>query len=174
MSTRKRGYSEGVNPWRRLYIANEFNELQGTKHVTTEMILLLFLVIVEGFGFKYLALMEATPSRVPSDSPENFCLSFFVITTVIFVIGVGEYCLQMLLQLFDPPSYVDFVDLCSVANISVVIFNDYYQGYYIHGKSPMGSADVSSEKLRLNLEAEAQGEGASRGIHPTHPNMSSA
>jgi meckelin len=145
----------GVNPWRRLYIANEFNELQGTKHVTTEMILLLFLVVVEGFGYKYLALMESTPSRELSDSPESFPLSFFVITTVIFVLGVGEYILQMLLQLYDPPSYVDFVDLCSVANISVLIFNEAFQGYYIHGKSPMGAADVSSEKLRLNLEAEA-------------------
>lgn len=33
----------------------------------------------------------------------------------------------------------------------------------------MGAADVSSEKLRLNLEAEAQGEGAARGIHPSMP-----
>lgn len=80
----------------------------------------------------------------------------------------------MLLQLYDPPSYVDFVDLCSVANISILIFNDNYQGYYIHGKSPMGAADVSSEKLRLNLEAEANGEGASRGIHPTHRGMDTA
>jgi hypothetical protein len=63
-----------VNPWRRLYIANEFNELQGTKHVTSEMILLLFLVVVEGFGYKYWALMEASPSRVNSDSPESFPL----------------------------------------------------------------------------------------------------
>ena len=93
MHTRKRGYKAGVNPWRRLYIANEFNELQGTKHITTEMILLLFLVVVEGFGYKYLALMESTSSRVDSDSPESFPLSFFVITTVIFVLGVGEYML---------------------------------------------------------------------------------
>ena len=42
-----------------------------------------------------------------------------------------------------------------MANISVLIFNEAFQGYYIHGKSPMGAADVSSEKLRLNLEAEA-------------------
>lgn len=89
--SQKGRYADGVNPWRRLYIANEFNELQGTKHITTEMILLLFLVIVEGFGLKYLALMEANPSRVPSDSPMSFPLSFFVIVTVIFVLGVGEY-----------------------------------------------------------------------------------
>jgi hypothetical protein len=50
------------------------------------------------------------------------------------------------------------------------MFNENYQGYYIHGKSPLGAADVSSEKLRLNLEAESQGEGAVRGIHPSMPN----
>ena len=82
----------------------------------------------------------------------------------------GKSTLPMVLQLYNPPSYVDFVDLCSVANISVMLFNDSFQGYYIHGKSPLGAADVSSEKLRLNLEAEAQGEGAARGIHPSMPN----
>jgi hypothetical protein len=60
------------------------------------MILLLFLVVVEGFGYKYWALMESTPSRVQSDSPESFPLSFFVLTSVIFIIGVGEYILQMI------------------------------------------------------------------------------
>jgi meckelin len=76
----------------------------------------------------------------------------------------------MILQIRNPPSYVDFVDLCSVANISVLLFNENYQGYYIHGKSPLGAADVSSEKLRLNLIAEEQGEGAVRGIHRSMPN----
>jgi len=38
-----------VNPWRRLYIANEFCELQGSKHLTTEGILFIFLILVEGF-----------------------------------------------------------------------------------------------------------------------------
>jgi|TARA_B110001450_G_C17171123_1_gene299373 hypothetical protein len=57
------------------------------------MILLMFLVVVEGFGYKYLALMESTPATVYSDSPMSFPLSFFVITTVIFGLGVGEYIL---------------------------------------------------------------------------------
>ncbi len=48
-----------VNPWRRLYIVNEFNELQGSKHINTDMILLLFLVLTEGFGYKNWALMES-------------------------------------------------------------------------------------------------------------------
>ena len=71
----------------------------------------------------------------------------------------------------DPPAYVDFVDLCSIANISVMIFNEELNGYYIHGKSPSGSSDVSSEKLRLNLVAESMGNATIRGIHSTMPDQ---
>jgi hypothetical protein len=41
-----------VSPWRRLYLANEFSELQCKKHINSELILLFFLVLVEGFGLK--------------------------------------------------------------------------------------------------------------------------
>lgn len=78
---------QGVNPWRRLFIVNEFNELQGSKHINTDIILLLFLVITEGFGCKNFALMEADLSTTDSDSPENYALMFFVIVSIIFGIG---------------------------------------------------------------------------------------
>ena len=68
-----------------------------------------------------------------------------------------------------PPGYINFIDLCSVANISVIMFNEDLNGYYIHGRSPSGSADVSFEKLRLNLQAECQGNSTIRGIHPSMP-----
>ena len=70
----------------------------------------------------------------------------------------------MLIAFLSPPAYVDFVDLCSVTNISVIIFNEDLNGYYIHGKNPSGASDVSSEKLRLNLLGEAQGNATIRGI----------
>ena len=43
-------FQEGVNPWRRLYLANEFNELQGQKHLNSEGVLLLFICLADGFG----------------------------------------------------------------------------------------------------------------------------
>ena len=82
---------QAVNPWRRLFIANEFNELQGSKHITTEMILILFLVFSEGFGYKYWSLMQADLTTVKTDSPENYVLNFFVTTCIIFGIGCVEY-----------------------------------------------------------------------------------
>jgi len=152
-----------------LYIVNEFNELQGSKHINSEIILLLFLVVVEGFGYKNWALMNSDLNSEPSDSPENYAFQFFVTVSIIFGIGVVQYGFQMLFAMVDPPAYVDFVDLCSVANISIIIFNEDLTGHYIHGKSPTGNADVSSEQLRLNLIAESCGNATIRGIHPTMP-----
>lgn len=156
-------------PWRRLFIVNEFSELQGSKHITSEMILILFLVVTEGFGFKNYSLMEPSFTRVKSDSPESYPLTFFIIACVVYGIGTIEYILITILALKYPPKYVDFQDLCSVANISVLIFNEDLKGYYIHGKNPSGYADVSSKRLRLNLESEKQGNATIRGIANTHP-----
>lgn len=158
-----------INPWRRLFIVNEFNELQTSKVVVTEMMLILFLVIAEGFGFKNFSQMEANISRDQSMSPQSFSLNFFVITCIIFFIGCLQYTLTSVLSPMFPPDYVEFIDLCSVANISLIMFNEDLNGYYIHGKSASGAADVSSERLRLNLEAEKQGNATIRGIHSSLP-----
>ena len=96
--------------------------------------------------------MEADLSTSESKSPENYALNFVVITLVIFGIGVIKFAVESLISPIFAPDYVNFVDLCSVANISVIMFNEELNGYYIHGKSASGAADVSSEKLRLNLE----------------------
>jgi len=44
--------SKHVNAWRRLFLLNEFNELQSYKLISTEMNLFLFAVITEGLGVK--------------------------------------------------------------------------------------------------------------------------
>ena len=43
---------------------------------------------------------------------------------------------------------MDFVDLCSVANVSLFKFEEKLNGYYIHGESPTKSADVSLTTLK--------------------------
>ena len=114
----------GVSPWRRLLIANELNELQSKKHVKSETILLVFLLITEGFGFRYYSQMEPNLTRTKSQTPENYPLMFFVTTILIYTFGTLDYLFQMILAIWWPPDYVNFYDLCSVANISVVMFND--------------------------------------------------
>jgi len=147
-------YKQGVNPWRRLFIINEFSELQTSKNISTEIMLFLFLICAEGFGFKYWATMEPDISTVASDSPTEYVLNFFVIFIIIFGIGTVQFVFATALSPIFPPDYVDFVDICSISNISIIMFNSELKGYYIHGKSSTGNADVSSETLRLNIENE--------------------
>ena len=100
---------------------------------------------------------------------ENYALNFFVTTCIVFAIGVADYVLQMAVSIKLPPDYVSFQDLCSVANISVLMFDDSYRGYYIHGKSPTGSADLNSENLSLSLEQEQRGKASMRGLVASRP-----
>jgi meckelin len=40
------------------------------------------------------------------------------------------------------------VDLCSVANISIIIIDDSLHGYYLHGENPIGFSEGSTEHLQ--------------------------
>lgn len=60
----------------------------------------------------------------------------------------------------------DFVDACSVANISVFILDEPFHGYYIHGKAPSSRGDWSHTELEKVLHDEDKGIGFSRGLTP--------
>lgn len=100
-----------------------------------------------------------------NDSPEDYVLNFFIIFLILFMVGSVSYFFQTAFAVWNPPPYLDFVDLCSVANISIIVFNEEMNGYYIHGKSPSGASDVGSQRLSLNLEAEMAGNANVRGMH---------
>ena len=47
-----------------------------------------------------------------------------------------------------------FVDLCSVSNISVFIMSRRLYGFYIHGRSVHGHADTNMREMNQNLFKE--------------------
>ena len=59
---------------------------------------------------------------------------------------------------------LNFVDLCSVSNISVFIVDENQHGYYIHGRSPHGLTDVNMKDMVMNLEREARSLSGTRGL----------
>lgn len=67
-------------------------------------------------------------------------------------------------KMATPP--MNFVDLCSMANISIFIFSSYYHGYYIHGLNPVGASEGSIEDLKEVLTKESKGNSRSRGLLP--------
>lgn len=48
----------------------------------------------------------------------------------------------------------DFVDLCSMANISVFIMHQAQYGYYIHGRSVYGKADTNMKEMFEMMKKE--------------------
>lgn len=55
-----------------------------------------------------------------------------------------------------------YVDLCSMSNISVFILENDMFGYYIHGRSVHGRADTGMREMHENLKREEVG-GVVRG-----------
>jgi meckelin len=62
------------------------------------------------------------------------------------------------------------MDLCSVANISVIIMDTYLHGFYIHGEAPWISSDLVLSELKKNLDRESDGKTMKRGISDKYPN----
>jgi meckelin len=69
-------------------------------------------------------------------------------------------------QRFVEDRILNFIDLCSVSNISVFILTDNLYGYYIHGRSPHGTTDVNIRDMIMNLERESNQMSGTRGLQP--------
>lgn len=160
-----------VNGWRTIYLVNEFNELQTYRLIRTDVTLILYALFMEGFGFKHWITHDPDLNLFNTDSPKNYTLFFFVTTLLIFAIGILQYALSYAIKHWKPLRTEDFVDICSICNQSILLFDETYQGYYIHGRSPYGQAEISGEQLRLALEFESCGNAQMRGIIPEDPDM---
>ena len=83
----------------------------------------------------------------------------------------GRYILKKAGCGMCPLKTEEFTDLCSVTNMSVMIFDESFGGYYIHGRSPYGYTEISTEKLRRSLVQESRGQGQIRGLSQEDPDL---
>lgn len=154
-----------VNAWRHLFLINEFHELQTHRIISSEVLLIAYALIMEGIGV--INWTNHDPNLVIHDepSPRNFTLFFFITACVIYGLGILYLIFRALLSLCGVTyKKTEFVDLCSVCNISFLMFDENLHGYYIHGRSPYGQAEISVEELRKALLYESQGRAQIRGI----------
>lgn len=70
----------------------------------------------------------------------------------------------LILERFFSDPLRSFADLCSVLNVSVWILTQRNFGYYIHGHSPAGRADVGLGSILSVLSAESSDLIPKRGI----------
>ena len=153
------------SPWRSIHIVNQFNLLQKSRTISIPFCFLLLIMCYysKSIGFdKYGKLFPAIYTI--ENSVESIILRHFFGTFILFISGTLQYVLRRLVQIWIPTRKTEFLDLCSVANISVLILKESLRGYYIHGQSPLGVADTTLQQLIQFLEEEGKGKIRGRGL----------
>ena len=151
--------------WRGIHVADQFNILQKQRTISLELCfcILMFFWYHEGIDLRGLSKSLAGTEKI-EDTRENNFLRFFLSSGIIYIVGIIQFGIQRLLQLWIPLKKTEFLDLCTVSNISVFILDDSLHGYYVHGKSPFGRADTSLNELIKNLTEEEKGKIKKRGL----------
>ncbi|XP_029041159.2 meckelin isoform X1 [Osmia bicornis bicornis] len=156
-----------ISIWRTYFIANQWLNLQTQRKISVIIQIVAVLCtfqVIQLYPW-ILAIPELTSNS--SDSNYNFILYY----TICILIYISIYCIQWVVstvtyQLFIPNRMQEFVKLCSVANISVFILPFNYYGFYIHGRSVHGFADIDLPTLMNNLEKEKNNLCAHKGLVP--------
>lgn len=87
------------------------------------------------------------------------------------LIYVACYAIQRLYHFSIHERFVSnaiqqYVDVCSMTNISVLVFSIQTFGYYIHGRSPHGFADTDMCTMVQQLRRESENMCGHRGLLP--------
>ncbi|XP_067093967.1 meckelin [Osmerus mordax] len=160
-----------VSIWRTYFVANEWNEIQTIRKINPTFQIMAVLFLLEVVGFSSLSLREpwAVLERPPQafSPPSSLTLRYGLAASLWLCLGL----LQMVFFTVFHERFVEdkirqFVDLCSISNVSVLLLSHRCFGYYIHGRSVHGHADTNMEEMNSNLKREAEALCGQRGLLP--------
>ncbi|KAJ3057841.1 Meckelin, partial [Quaeritorhiza haematococci] len=132
-----------------------------------EFTLLWMLFILIGFRVRYAAtpqpdLRDLTPGQT------NPILLFAINTMIWGLICFAQWSFHFLLyDRFYRHKLLHYIDLLSIANVSLLILDERCHGYYIHGRSCHPSADTDMAELNGNLKREESDMVPRRGLNDT-------
>ncbi|XP_074843042.1 meckelin [Carettochelys insculpta] len=163
--------SAPVSIWRTYFIANEWNEIQTVRKINPLFQVIAVLFFLEVVGFSNLALMDSSSSLTRNSesykAPWSRILRFGVSSVLWLVIAMLQIIFfAVFYERFVEDKIRQFVDLCSMSNISVFLLSHRCFGYYIHGRSVHGHADTNMEEMNMNLKREAENLCSQRGLLP--------
>ncbi|KAI7806628.1 meckelin [Triplophysa rosa] len=160
-----------VSIWRTYFVANEWNEIQTFRKISPTFQVMAVLFCLEVVGFSSLALRD--PSSNLRRSPEAYTPPYSLILRygLASALWLSIGLIQMIFftvfhERFIEDKIRQFVDLCSISNISVLLLSHRCFGYYIHGRSVHGHADTNMDEMNMNLKREADNLCGQRGLLP--------
>jgi len=160
-----------VSIWRTYFVANELMDLCTHRRVNTHIHLLSVMLLLHCIGLENFSSSDTKNNFRPSTGqtyvPESYICRF--------AIGSFTYLILALIQIiYKRTAYErlfknkvdEFVDLCSVSNISFFCLLHRRFGYYIHGRSSNGRADVNMKEMHELLKREEDDLCSKRGLLP--------
>ncbi|CAF3346369.1 unnamed protein product [Rotaria socialis] len=163
------GIKDNVSIWRTYFVANEYHEIQAFRRINVTFQIFFVLFLLKVINLENIATMEPGVTLFPSDNDYQPGYSSILRVGIAFSMWLATALVQYLVyiifyQRFVEDKIINFIDLCSVSNISVFIFTDNLYGYYIHGLSPHGTTDVNIKDMIMNLERESNQLSGKRGL----------
>ena len=161
-----------VSIWRTFFIANEWNEIQTMRKINLELQIFTVLFFLKVLGFEFLATTDPESHFSVDYSTEYIgefsrILRFGVMATVYLCVELVQwFFFAFIYERFIGDPFGDFVDLCSMSNVSIFILANNLYGYYIHGRSVHGRADTDMRDMNEQLKREEEDLCGKRGLEP--------
>ncbi|KAK7460326.1 hypothetical protein BaRGS_00038914, partial [Batillaria attramentaria] len=165
----KKGSEVPVSIWRTYFVANEWNEIQATRKINKVFQIFAVVFFLEVVGFVNTTTKDPDGS-VEKDSgsyqaEQSFVYRYALAVMVYLVVGVVQWIFfTFIYERFIEDKVQQFVDLCSMSNISAFIMAHSHFGYYIHGRSVHGKADTNMREMCGDDE-----EGRGGSVRPARP-----
>lgn len=157
-----------ISCWRKLFIANKWNQLSIYRNIDLSFIFLIFLLFMIGFEFESLSLKKPINSGSEQIIEISIIFKFVISTFFLMIIYFIKYLYFFFIndRFISSNPFIDLIDLSSLTNISIFILNNRYHGYYIHGKTIHQYSDISLQEIYKNIENEKNNLCKSRGLIP--------
>ncbi|XP_042225116.1 meckelin-like [Homarus americanus] len=161
-----------ISIWRTYFIANEWNELQTYRRIDVGCQLFFTLFFLKVIGFENLSTADPNSKFILNNeshnSPQSYVCRFALSISVYGVIAAVQWIFKIAFyERYVENKLQQFIDLCSIANISIFILEHKMYGYYIHGRSAHGYADVDMQSIYEQMKQEEEDLCGNRGLEPS-------
>lgn len=158
-----------VSAWRSIFVANEWAELQTTRRTSVHFILFWLGFLLVGLGLEHNATSRPRLDR-DDFTPGHHNIALRFVNTTFFWLGLAliQWLWNYLIyqRFVSEPEAQSFVDVCTVAKVSVLILDAEYHGWYVHGDAAYEHADDTMAQLSNHLLEDT---GASARLVPDMP-----
>ncbi len=144
-----------VSIWRKLFMANEWSELQSDRRIRLWLTLFVMVAIMEGGNVKNVAVARPGTDDLSDDvinpaiqfANNAFWWGVLCLSQYLLVWGIYERFIT------EPPT-LRYLDLCSIAKISIIVLPHKYCGFYLHCDAPYEYADCTMAQMTDHLQDE--------------------